>query len=308
MTGAVARTALSLLGLGLGSAVFGALVVGPAIGKTVAQDNSPSHRGAGSGQADRERLLRDALGLHHSETAAGTRTPARTEEGHVRLTSSEVPASRRSVARDEEPERQPVREADATSERTNGSRSVTSSADEERTTPAEAETPRKKTTSRREEADSSEEDAPRAKSTREKHVRRTVEPDEPVTHPIVSEPSEPRAAAISDTRRTERHSTHEDATPSRKHDEDVRVADAAPAETETEGAKLYRVRVGKFESREDAEKLRDELKQTAGVTAFLVKVPDGYRVQTGAYKHRSNAEKIAGNLRSHSYRPQVTQE
>src|SRR3569623_397696 len=132
MTGAGARTALSLLGLGLGSAVFGALVVGPAIGKKVAQDNSPSHRGAGSGQADRERRLRDAFGLHNSETAAGTRTPARTEESHVRLTSSEVPAPRRSVARDEEPERQPVHEADAASERTNASRSVAaSSADEE---------------------------------------------------------------------------------------------------------------------------------------------------------------------------------
>jgi hypothetical protein len=80
--------------------------------------------------------------------------------------------------------------------------------------------------------------------------------------------------------------------------------EAAPA---PEG-KLYRVRVGRVTSREDAEKLRDELRDNAGIDAFLVRSGEGFRVQTGAYRARVNAEKIAAELRAGSFRPEVTED
>lgn len=126
----------------------------------------------------------------------------------------------------------------------------------------------------------------------------------------VAEEPERERSSTRDERRTGR-------TESPRRSERSNKAETAKAadeqnDTNTESTasekKLYRVRVGRVHPREEAEKLRDELKDATGVDAFLVPVGDGFQIQTGAYKHKSNAEKVAATLRAGNYRTVVRQD
>lgn len=67
---------------------------------------------------------------------------------------------------------------------------------------------------------------------------------------------------------------------------------------------VFKVRVGRFKSREEAEKVRDALIRSAGKEAFLVREGETYRLQVGAYKDRANADKVAEELQGAGSRPE----
>lgn len=126
----------------------------------------------------------------------------------------------------------------------------------------------------------------------------------------VAEELERERSSTRDERRTARTESPRRSERSNKT-ETAKAADEQN-DTNTESTasekKLYRVRVGRVHPREEAEKLRDELKDATGVDAFLVPVGDGFQIQTGAYKHKSNAEKVAATLRAGNYRTVVRQD
>lgn len=139
-----------------------------------------------------------------------------------------------------------------------------------------------------------------------KRTRKEV--TQPAERPATRPERAPAAAAERDKRKPSRTE------PSRTEPARTEPARTTPpketgaAEAPSGEEKLFRVRVGRVTPREDAERLRDELKDTVGVDAFLVRSGDGFRVQTGAYRDRANAEKIAAELRAGNFRPEVTQD
>jgi len=70
------------------------------------------------------------------------------------------------------------------------------------------------------------------------------------------------------------------------------------AETD-DGSTLYRVQVGAFSLKSNAEKLMSELK-SKGYSAFISST-DLHRVQMGAFSVKNNAERLAGELRAKGY-------
>ncbi len=111
----------------------------------------------------------------------------------------------------------------------------------------------------------------------------------------------PRRAAADADRKPQRQAIRPSATDpaERKAAVSPRASSAAlpvirPEVAEDQG--VFKVRVGRFKSREEAEKARDALNRSAGKEAFLVRDGETYRLQVGAYKDRANADKLAGEL------------
>lgn len=104
-------------------------------------------------------------------------------------------------------------------------------------------------------------------------------------------------------------------------EETVRKPDAKPASEKTSPRReepaaasgtdqdqtVFLVQVGRFKSREDARKLRDEIADSTHTVGFLVSSPQGYRVQVGAYRDRTRAEQLASELRARQYRVKVSE-
>lgn len=59
---------------------------------------------------------------------------------------------------------------------------------------------------------------------------------------------------------------------------------------------LYRVQVGAFSKKENAETMQKHVKE-AGYDSFIVKVDDLYKVQLGAFKYKENATKFVSELK-----------
>lgn len=59
---------------------------------------------------------------------------------------------------------------------------------------------------------------------------------------------------------------------------------------------LYRVQVGAFSKKENAETMQKHVTE-AGYDSFIVKVDDLYKVQLGAFKHKENATKFVSELK-----------
>lgn len=68
---------------------------------------------------------------------------------------------------------------------------------------------------------------------------------------------------------------------------------------------LYRVQLGAFAVKENAERLLDQAKAIAS-DAFIVQVDGLYKVQVGAFGVKSNAEKLAEKLKSQGYQTYIT--
>jgi cell division protein FtsN len=89
----------------------------------------------------------------------------------------------------------------------------------------------------------------------------------------------------------------------------VEHPESAPAAPDAEGAaqRVYRIRVGRFSSREEAEKVRAEVDRASGGGASVYKIGETYRVQVGAYRRKENADRVSAALRSRSLQPEVDQ-
>jgi hypothetical protein len=226
--------------------------------------------------------------------ASKPEAPAALEHPKARATPEPAPVRHSERLRSEQPEREttersarrteetrrPVREREAKASETTGEREV-----------------------RRPERSRASEDEPRERKTE----RRLASSDE--RRPRRDRDAEETTRIRSTSREESRTET---ARRSEKPEKAEKPRTAAASETEADSEataeKLYRVRVGRVHPREEAEKLRDELKDATGVEAFLVPVGDGFQIQTGAYKLRANAEKVAATLRAGNYRTVVRQD
>lgn len=361
--GVVARTGVSLLALGFGSALFGAMVVGPGLGGLLnREDVSAENRrpAAETRLASADLSGEDSQPLR--ETAEPAPEPSATETPDV----SEAPPA---VPEEETENPDLIRYADGTSASTGippealsgaGAPAQPEAVDLHRTRPAEPPAPddsMPEPASRVKESRREPEATPAPRRTAEPKSERVSEPEKaPVrvrkpepTEPSVTESRRPRAERKPDRsertveaakvepekrkperaeriverpksepekrapERRERGASAKVETDKRKPERVESNKPFAPREIAASDApapegKLYRVRVGRVTSREDAEKLRDELRDNVGIDAFLVKSGEGFRVQTGAYRARVNAEKIAAELRAGSFRPEVTED
>lgn len=68
---------------------------------------------------------------------------------------------------------------------------------------------------------------------------------------------------------------------------------------------LYRVQLGAFAVKENAERLLDQLRAVAS-DAFIVNVDGLYKVQVGAFSVKANAERLAEKLKSQGYQTYIT--
>lgn len=116
--GVVARTGFSLLALGFGSALFGALVVGPMLGKSVAHDRRSAARPAAS-----ETQLASSV-MNDSDTASGRRSaraveteaePEREEKAEAKSEFAEGPGAEVAVSTPVGSYAGPTEDPDATS-------------------------------------------------------------------------------------------------------------------------------------------------------------------------------------------------
>ncbi|HHY10973.1 MAG TPA: hypothetical protein GX528_10495 [Firmicutes bacterium] len=74
---------------------------------------------------------------------------------------------------------------------------------------------------------------------------------------------------------------------------------AQPTEPSSEAGGLYRVQVGVFSQKANAERILARLRQAGYEAISTPKAP--YRVQTGAFDSRENAENLAQELRSKGF-------
>ena len=80
-----------------------------------------------------------------------------------------------------------------------------------------------------------------------------------------------------------------------------------PAPQPTPSKKLYRVQVGAFKKKGNADKLAAELK-SKGYDVFIKKVGDFYKVQVGAFSKKENAQAMYNKLVADGYKPFIAEE
>ncbi len=68
---------------------------------------------------------------------------------------------------------------------------------------------------------------------------------------------------------------------------------------------FYRVQVGAYTKKPNAEKMRQKL-FSAGYDGFITKVDQYYKVQVGAYENKANAEAMAKKLKSEGFSTYIT--
>lgn len=78
-----------------------------------------------------------------------------------------------------------------------------------------------------------------------------------------------------------------------------------PEQLKDQPKTLYRVQVGAFKNKENADKLKKELEQKE-INAFIRLVDGLYKVQVGAYSVKANAEKQKERLEKLGYKPFIT--
>lgn len=363
--GVVARTGVTLLALGFGSALFGALVVGPMLGKQLGPEAKRSPVPSASSvqlassvlndhAASSDDSSRETRAAEPAHEAAETRVETKPEDtsAFVEGTGAETVTLNQGGSYTG-----PTEDPDATSadlDPGTDAEKKPATPKPENSKPEESDHPKARTTPEAAPVRHSArlgDEQPEREAT-ERSVRRTEEPrrtarereaktteaasEREPRRPERSRPAEDeprdrkseRRLVNNDERRPRRErdadeATHHRSTPREERRtetarrgekpekvEKTRTAAASETEADSEATteKLYRVRVGRVHPREEAEKLRDELKDATGVDAFLVPVGDGFQIQTGAYKLRANAEKVAATLRAGNYRTVVQQD
>ncbi|MBM3459888.1 MAG: SPOR domain-containing protein [Armatimonadetes bacterium] len=116
---------------------------------------------------------------------------------------------------------------------------------------------------------------------------------------VAPPPTRPMAAAAapSPARSAERRPTGNRGRPEPNAAVEERFTSTVVAPPAEERSPLFRVQVGAPGSRQEALRLRDEISRKTKMKAQLLATEDGFRVQVGAFKNRANAEKLAEDLR-----------
>lgn len=312
--GSMGRTVLGLLVLGFSSALFGAMVVGPRLSERLSSGGSlgsslssppplppartpdttalasslgsdASQLPSETGQAEPQLAADDAGGSSGPATAAegSLGIPGAAEPEHPPVEAPTLAAGDDRSAPTPEPPARPEVSPPTTVVRTEPERTVKV---EERSGPVES---RRRDTAERANPDRSPSENPA------KRVR------DPAAGP--SEATPPRRTARRETARPEGAPVSRvDEGPARERPSEPAVVGAATAD----GSKVFRVRSGRLRSREDAERLRDDLNKEKGRQAFIVRDGENYRVQLGVFSRRGNAEKVAESLKERKVETEIT--
>jgi hypothetical protein len=295
--GSVGRALVNLLVVGVGSAVVGAVVIGPKIAgqlpyapfapareqRASAELPVSDHSGEAAGSENEEGAPRERRHRRHrtesSDETSRSDRPAQSEQsdspapGGARL--EDAGASVTIIPRDDEPPAAATsdtgasmagpRDREPSQPRSRARRTEDARAEPARDAAPHDTAPRERRRTRRErpEPDSAvRESVPSGRRTRDA---------EPISRPILSPERDPQLLPGDEAPRT-----------------------------------LFRVRVGRYESQEAAQRLLDEMSAAVGLGGSVVRIGSHYRVQVGAYASRANADKIADTLRSRSYTPDVS--
>ena len=125
--------------------------------------------------------------------------------------------------------------------------------------------------------------------------------------PRLQEQREARAAQASKVEFTAANPKQVDGNdelPCEEPEEPAAAAERAPTAAQEDGSTVYRVRVGRYKTREEAEKVRDEINKSGAASAVFL-VGDSYRVQIGAYTTRARADEVAAELKARNYASEV---
>ena len=95
-----------------------------------------------------------------------------------------------------------------------------------------------------------------------------------------------------------------DELPCEEPEEAAGAAKQPSAAAEEDGSTVYRVRVGRYKTRDEAEKVRDEINKTGAASAVFL-VGNTHRVQIGAYTTRARADEVAAELKARNYASEV---
>lgn len=79
-----------------------------------------------------------------------------------------------------------------------------------------------------------------------------------------------------------------------------RLGAKEPAKEEAKPNTLYRVQIGAYSVKENAEKMAEKL-EADGFNTYIVEVDNLYKVQIGAYGVKENAEKMAAKAKAEGY-------
>lgn len=287
--GGAAGTALGLLILGFSSAVFGAMVIGPTLGKAAharAPEPDPAARDVldTAERLDRERTV---AAVEDEEPPAVSVRPDPFTLPDSAAEPSELPREPDSaVAEPPLPPLHPAEPTEKKPEPTPAARPARSAEAPPKTTPGPAADLARRLTPERAPARAERSEMPR-----------TTEP------PAPTPPRETPRAAPSRPEAPLRPPAEPAATPAPS----VPTPAAGPA-AEPAPAGLFRVRVGAYKNQAEAEAARREANRTPGTAATIYRVGDTYRVQVGAFRKKENADRIAEQLRARNLPVEVTSE
>ena len=347
--GTATHTVLALVGLGLASVTFGALVVGPALGKfrtdkdsgwswgqpetrvaqrepaAITEDEAPRprrrSRRSASAEGGRNTVAPPKVTVRGvdspSEPRAGSLEEAAAEPeapDHNDRREADQPGEERESPRrrEDEGESRPRRRVERDTDEVRPERR-----DEERGLEARREARKREEQARERDLErQSEERAREREREREERKERVAREERADREKREAERRESRrqvAARKTDQPGAERADRGGEGSRSQTSRRGLRVAarptriEAPSDEDADEDAPVYRVRVGRYTSLEEAERVRDEVNMAAGTPASVVRIGVRYRVQVGAFKNRVNAEQAAENLRALKYRAVVTE-
>lgn len=315
--GSAGKTALGLLVLGCSSAVFGALVVGPNLGKRLGSDTpitvekrKPAAPRMAQASAPEPDAQLQPTRSERSRADAGEEAPSvnirRSEERAAPVERERTPEPRRTETerspRPEpvaEPPDEPVSAAPSHRERPRREAAPERSETRETRREPEPEVPAPRRQEREREAP--ERTAPARPRDVMPELRRDTPPERKAPAPRKLEEAKP--AEKREPRATPRLASAR-----------VPPARTAPAaenppdvSSGSESGKVFRVRIGWFRERGAAEEVCQHLNETSAVKASVVPVGRSFRVQVGAYRNRTNAERVADELRARSFAPDVTE-
>lgn len=355
--GSAGKTVVSLMMLGFGSALFGAMVVGPNVGKRLAagqREQSPAERiaaremagsefgGTGVEPVEADAPVSEGAASDIGAPAAGVEPE---EEASVRVRRADEPsggdegAPPPPVAGVEEPDGGQIAGLEPDAAAADLSSRVRNPAPEREARRPERPSSRRE---RPERADRDEEARPRRERPRderrvvdrwmgrdrdrdadlekrrsrteraevESEPRRERTPEPPVARRPERKRAERIASADAGTEaRPGRRAAAEPSRSERQHLIGQGGKDGGPAETARgrEETNVYLVRVGRFKTREDALRARDQISESTKSGGFVVAARNGFRVQVGAYRDRTRAEQVAEELRALQFDPVIAE-
>jgi cell division protein FtsN len=272
--GAAWQTALGLAALGTVAALTGAFLVGPML---KVKPPKPATKLAKAHAAAPGAAMDEDSG--DEQTAPKARSAARSKQDDDDDADSK-PARKKEAAQKSDADRErPSADADSADDDSGSAPAPTARRRHSDSTDESSDSSAKASETRAPRKSAGDEDNPHARSVKRSRPEVSLREVDHAPHA-----DNPHAVAARDASGSE--DTGEE-----------RPAGAAPA--------LYRIRVGRYHSKDQADEIRARL-TARGIPASVVQHGTNYTVQAGSYRLKENAERVAATLRQQDLRPEVS--